>query len=87
MRTLILILFIALLGMQYKLWLGDGGIFQWHHLEKKLATQSTENSKLIARNRALEADINELKNGDQALEEQARYERESWTAKWEFKLR
>lgn len=33
-----------------------------------------ENNKLAARNRALEADISELKRGDQALEEQARYE-------------
>lgn len=74
MKSLIIILILALIGLQYKLWLGNGGLLQWHSLEQKLASQSNENDKLIARNRAIEADINELKNGDQALEEQARYE-------------
>lgn len=74
MRSIIIILILALIGLQYKLWLGDGSIPQWISLEKKLAVQAKENDKLLARNRAIEADINELKSGDQALEEQARYE-------------
>lgn len=74
MRPIIIILILALVGLQYKLWLGDGGIIQWIKLEKKLTTQEAENAKLLTRNRAIEADIIELKSGDQALEEQARYE-------------
>lgn len=74
MRSIIIILILALIGLQYKLWLGDGGLFQWINLEKKLTIQTNENEKLAARNRAIEADIIELKSGDQALEEQARYE-------------
>ncbi|WED42422.1 cell division protein FtsB [Legionella cardiaca] len=74
MRTVILILLLALIGLQYKLWLGDGSVSQWINLEKKLEVQAEENDKLLARNRAMEADILELKSGDQALEEQARYE-------------
>ena len=74
MRSIIIILILALIGLQYKLWLGDGGIFQWVNLEKKLTVQTNENDKLAARNRAIEADIIELQSGDQALEEQARYE-------------
>jgi cell division protein FtsB len=74
MRSLILVLILALVGLQYKLWLGDGGIYQWIDLEKKLAAQESENEKLSVRNRAIEADIVELQSGDQALEEQARYE-------------
>ncbi|KTC87440.1 MULTISPECIES: cell division protein FtsB [Legionella] len=74
MRSLILVLILALVGLQYKLWLGDGGIFQWIDLEKKLSAQESENDKLEVRNRAIEADIVELQSGDQALEEQARYE-------------
>ena len=74
MRSIIIILILALIGLQYKLWLGDGGIFQWVNLEKKLTVQANENDKLAARNRAIEADIIELQSGDQALEEQARYE-------------
>lgn len=74
MRSIILVLILALAGLQYKLWLGDGGLSQWVHLEKKLALQESENSKLMSRNLAIDADIIELKSGDQALEEQARYE-------------
>lgn len=73
MRTIVLILLLILLGLQYKLWLGDGNIFQWIELQKKLITQTEENKKLLTRNQAIEADITELKSGEQALEEQARY--------------
>ncbi|MBA2656607.1 MAG: cell division protein FtsB [Tatlockia sp.] len=73
MRSLILILLLALAGLQYKLWLGDGGLLHWTNLEKKLAKQETENKALQSRNLAINADIAELKSGDQALEEQARF--------------
>lgn len=74
MRSIITILLLTLIGLQYKLWVGDGGILHSIELKKKLITQAQENEKFIARNRALEADIIELKSGDQALEEQARFE-------------
>ncbi|MDI9818697.1 MULTISPECIES: septum formation initiator family protein [unclassified Legionella] len=74
MRTIIAILILALIGLQYKLWLGDGSLLQWINLEKKLEVQARENEKLLVRNRAMEADIAELKRGEQALEEQARHE-------------
>ncbi|KTD44832.1 cell division protein FtsB [Legionella quateirensis] len=74
MRPIFIILIIALVVLQHKLWLGDGNVIQWINLEKKLEDHQRENKKLAARNRALEADIKELKGGDQALEEQARYE-------------
>lgn len=74
MRSIIIFLLLALVGLQYKLWLGDGSVSQWMHLEEKLAVEEQENKTLAARNLALEADILELKSGEQALEEQARYE-------------
>ncbi|HHF7367004.1 TPA: cell division protein FtsB [Legionella bozemanae] len=74
MRPVFIILIVSLVVLQHKLWLGDGNLIQWRNLEKKLAVHEQENNKLATRNRALEADIKELKNGDQALEEQARYE-------------
>lgn len=74
MRPLLIILLVSLLALQYKLWLGDGSILQWASLEKKLDAHERYNEKLAARNRAIEADILELKHGDQALEEQARTE-------------
>ncbi|HAT4479909.1 TPA: cell division protein FtsB [Legionella pneumophila] len=74
MRPIFIILIVALVALQHKLWLGDGNIIQWIKLEKKLEAHKSQNDKLAARNKALEADIKELKSGDQALEEQARYE-------------
>lgn len=74
MRSIILILVLALIGLQYKLWFGDGGIYQGRSLEKKITVQEGENDKLTNRNLAIDADILELKSGEQALEEQARFE-------------
>lgn len=74
MRTIFIILILTLVVLQHKLWLGDGNLTQWVHLQKKLKTHTEENTKLAARNKVLEAEIRELKNGDQALEEQARHE-------------
>jgi len=74
MRPVLIILVVSLIALQYKLWLGDGSVLQWVSLEKKLSVHEQNNEKLAARNRAIEADILELKQGDQALEEQARYE-------------
>lgn len=74
MRPVFIILIITLVVLQHKLWLGDGNLIQWVALQEKLAEHEEENNKLVARNKALEADIKELKSGDQALEEQARYE-------------
>ena len=74
MRMIIIFLVVTLLGLQCKLWLGDGSIEHWLRLEKKLAIQEEDNKTLTIRNHAIEADIAELKSGDQALEEQARFE-------------
>ena len=74
MRPVFIILIIALVVLQHKLWLGDGNLIQWVSLQKKLAEHEQKNDKLVVRNRALEADIKELKRGYQALEEQARHE-------------
>lgn len=74
MRPVFIILIITLVVLQHKLWLGDGNLIQWVTLQKKLTEHEQENDKLVARNKALEADIRELKSGDQALEEQARHE-------------
>ena len=74
MRTLFLVLVLTLVGLQYKLWWGDGSIRQWRQLEHKNVAKAQENEKLLIRNQGLEADIAELKSGDQSLEEQARDE-------------
>jgi cell division protein FtsB len=72
MRAMWVILILALIGLQYKLWLGDGNVKEWMALQQKNQEQDALNEKLRARNLALSADIKELKSGDQALEEKAR---------------
>lgn len=74
MRPIFIFLILALVALQHKLWLGDGNLIQWVQLEQRLEEHQNENNKLAARNKALEADIKELKSGEQALEEQARFE-------------
>lgn len=74
MRMIVILLIIVLLGLQYKLWFGDGSVMEWLRLEQKLRVQQNKNKKFIVRNQAIDADIAELKSGDQALEEQARFE-------------
>jgi cell division protein FtsB len=72
MRSVLFILLLALAALQYKLWMGDGNILQKQLLQKKLASYLAKNEKAASQNRALAADILELKRGEQALEEQAR---------------
>ena len=60
MRPLLIVLIIALISLQHKLWLGDGNILQWMTLEKKLTLQQDENNQLISRNKTLETEIKAL---------------------------
>ena len=63
-----------LLGLQYPLWLGDGGLLALWKLKQEVAAQKLENSGLKERNMALEAEVRDLKEGYEALEERARAE-------------
>jgi len=74
MRSIIIFLILILIGLQYKLWISDSSIPQWIALEKKLQADEVANQQLAARNAVVEANIVELKSGDQALEEEARFE-------------
>jgi len=74
MRSIIVLLLLLLAGLQYKLWISDSGIWQWRYLQHKIAHQQENNKKSLEQNHTIEADIDELKSGEQALEERARYE-------------
>jgi len=63
-----------LLGLQYPLWLGDGGLLSYWKLRQEISAQKTENTQLRERNAALEAEVRDLKEGYEALEERARAE-------------
>jgi cell division protein FtsB len=70
--TLILIALIALL--QYPLWLGKGSWLKVWEIDQQLTRQHEINQKLQTRNAALDAEVRDLKQGHEAIEERARSE-------------
>lgn len=74
MRTLTLILAALLLLIQYPLWLGKGGILRVWEMERQIEAQKQTNDKLQTRNTALDAEVRDLKQGLEAIEERARNE-------------
>lgn len=74
MRALVVILIFLLVVLQYKLWISPNGISKTWHLEKTIAAQNKENKKLRNRNAIVDADIKDLKQGNDAIEECARSE-------------
>lgn len=72
MRILISVLIIILIGLQYKLWFGDGSLSEVVQLSRELETQKEKLHQLEKRNRVLEAQVLDLQNGLDAFEEKAR---------------
>lgn len=74
MRMLGIVLAVLLLLIQYPLWLGKGGWLRVWELDRQLHAEEGVNARLAARNGALQAEVDDLRAGKQALEERARYE-------------
>ena len=72
MKILAWILAGLLLALQYPLWLGKGSWTRVWELDKSLAQQRDTNAKLKARNDAMDAEVRDLKQGLEAVEEHAR---------------
>ena len=72
MRKLILFLVILLVYLQYRLWLGDGGLLELWNVHQEVEAQREENARLRERNEALNAQVLDLKQGQDAIEERAR---------------
>lgn len=74
MKTLLLILGLLLVLLQYKLWIGTGSLTEVHHLQKIRTELKTETGQLEERNESLAAEVMDLKHGQEAVEERARSE-------------
>jgi len=74
MRILLAILLILLAALQYKLWFGEGGYRDVQRLQQRVEQQALENEVLLQRNRELEAEVEDLRQGLEAVEERARSE-------------
>jgi len=67
--------FAALIvAIQYPLWLGKGGWLRVWDVDRQLDEQRAKNARLETRNAALGAEVKDLKQGTEAIEERARYE-------------
>ena len=72
MKILIFVLIALLIGLQYKLWVGDGSLSEVVQLSKELELQKEKLRLLEQRNSVLEAQVLDLQNGLDAFEEKAR---------------
>ena len=74
MRRLGIALAVLLALIQYPLWLGKGSWSRVWRLDRQIEAQKEKNAELEARNAALDAEVRDLKEGLDAVEERARYE-------------
>lgn len=63
-----------LMLLQYPLWLGEGGWLAVRQGARKLQTQEVLNQRLRERNETVQAEVSDLKQGREAIEERARSE-------------
>ena len=74
MKILAVTLAAFILLLQYPLWLGKGGWLRVWGLDQQVQEQKEANARLRLRNAALDAEVRDLKQGYDAIEERARYE-------------
>ena len=72
MKILVAVLILLLIGLQYKLWFGDGSLSEVVQLSRELEIQKRKLQELEQRNKILEAQVLDLQNGLDAFEEKAR---------------
>lgn len=71
-KVLLGLAIILIAGFQYLFWFGEGGFRDHQKLAQKIQQQTEINSELKERNRVLAAEVFDLKNGIEAIEEHAR---------------
>ncbi|MGL1832853.1 cell division protein FtsB [Rhodocyclaceae bacterium SMB388] len=74
MRWPLIILVVLVLALQYPLWMGKGGWLRVWDVDAQLDAQRDVNRRLEQRNAALEAEVRDLKSGNEAIEERARFD-------------
>ncbi|MCP3869337.1 MAG: cell division protein FtsB [Gammaproteobacteria bacterium] len=72
MRWLIGLLFLLFVTLQYRLWVGEGSLAEVHNLKQEIDAQKHKIEQLQERNRNLQAEVENLKQGKDAIEERAR---------------
>ena len=74
MKGIIAALVVITALLQYKLWIGNGSFGEVYRLDRTIVAQEKENAVAKERNLALQAEVDDLKHGMDAIEERARSE-------------
>ena len=74
MRFIAIVLASLLVLIQYPLWLGKGGWLRVWDMEHQVDLAHAKVQELKTRNAKLESEVNDLKDGTDAVEERARFE-------------
>jgi cell division protein FtsB len=73
MKVLWSIMILVILGLQYRLWVGNGSFSEVWSLQEVVADQKALNDVVRERNDRLNAEVLDLKSGFAAIEERARF--------------
>ena len=74
MKILIVIITLLIVHLQYRFWFGDGSVAQIKVYQQRLDDLKKKVEEKKQRNEALNAEILDLKKGQEAIEERAREE-------------
>ena len=74
MKHLFLIFTVLIVGLQFRLWIGDNSVRTLNLLKGEVSLQKNINLALEERNKRLEIEVVDLKTGVEAIEERARLE-------------
>ncbi len=73
-KIIVVILILLIIQLQYRLWFGDGNISQVKASQQQLDKLKKEAQLMKERNEKLYAEVEDLRKGEEAIEERARYE-------------
>jgi cell division protein FtsB len=72
MKILTVTMAVALIALQYRIWVSRDGVRSVWSLERVVAAHQALNARLTRRNRRLAAEVKELQTGTGGIEELAR---------------
>ena len=72
MRWLLIILTVLFVGLQFRLWVGEGSLAHKAELTKKVEQQRQINQQLQSRNQHVAQEVESLKTNLDSIEEKAR---------------
>ena len=72
MRWLLIILVVLFIGLQTRLWFGEGSFAHKSELDQQLQVQRQKNQQLQLRNQRIAEEVKSLKNNLGSIEEKAR---------------